>query len=106
MALVYCSLMLIFLVSHNLLFSYLISDFNFHLYAHYYFELIKGLIMFRPHPSECSGSDLDGDLYFVSWDENLIPPSIHPPQDYQPPPEKKLDRPVTTQVHEPLNTSF
>ncbi|KAJ0986641.1 hypothetical protein J5N97_004997 [Dioscorea zingiberensis] len=27
----------------------------------------------RPHPNECSGGDLDGDLYFVCWDENLIP---------------------------------
>ncbi|KAI5062092.1 hypothetical protein GOP47_0022631 [Adiantum capillus-veneris] len=51
----------------------------------------------RPHPSECSGSDLDGDMYFVSWDENLIPPTVHPPQDYQPPQEIKLDRPVITQ---------
>ncbi|GLT28647.1 hypothetical protein SLA2020_035630 [Shorea laevis] len=29
----------------------------------------------RPHANEASGSDLDGDLYFVTWDENLIPPS-------------------------------
>ncbi|KAF7817247.1 RNA-dependent RNA polymerase 6 [Senna tora] len=29
----------------------------------------------RPHTNEASGSDLDGDLYFVTWDENLIPPS-------------------------------
>lgn len=51
----------------------------------------------RSHPSECSGSDLDGDLYFVSWDENLIPPMVDPPQDYQGPEEQELDRPVTTQ---------
>ncbi|KAJ7568127.1 hypothetical protein O6H91_01G019700 [Diphasiastrum complanatum] len=36
----------------------------------------------RPHPDECSGSDLDGDLYFVSWDEGLIPPSTDPPMNY------------------------
>ncbi|XP_010531131.1 PREDICTED: RNA-dependent RNA polymerase 6-like [Tarenaya hassleriana] len=29
----------------------------------------------RPHTNEASGSDLDGDLYFVTWDLNLIPPS-------------------------------
>uniref|UniRef100_A0A2P2J8X1 RNA-dependent RNA polymerase n=1 Tax=Rhizophora mucronata TaxID=61149 RepID=A0A2P2J8X1_RHIMU len=29
----------------------------------------------RPHTNEASGSDLDGDLYFVTWDEKLIPPS-------------------------------
>ncbi|XP_004501325.1 RNA-dependent RNA polymerase 6 [Cicer arietinum] len=29
----------------------------------------------RPHTNEASGSDLDGDLYFVTWDGNLIPPS-------------------------------
>ncbi|XP_078177742.1 RNA-dependent RNA polymerase 6 [Carex rostrata] len=28
----------------------------------------------RPHANEASGSDLDGDLYFVAWDDNLIPP--------------------------------
>ncbi|KAL5716012.1 RNA-directed RNA polymerase [Ranunculus cassubicifolius] len=36
----------------------------------------------RPHPNECSGSDLDGDVYFVSWDPELIPPREIPPMDY------------------------
>ncbi|XP_044489067.1 probable RNA-dependent RNA polymerase 1 [Mangifera indica] len=36
----------------------------------------------RPHPNECSGSDLDGDIYFVCWDSDLIPPCLYPPMDY------------------------
>ncbi|CAN6448638.1 unnamed protein product [Victoria cruziana] len=36
----------------------------------------------RPHPNECSGGDLDGDLYFISWDENIIPPNTDPPMHY------------------------
>ncbi|MCL7041819.1 hypothetical protein MKW94_008878 [Papaver nudicaule] len=36
----------------------------------------------RPHPNECSGGDLDGDLYFVCWDENLIPMRNDTPMDY------------------------
>jgi RNA-dependent RNA polymerase len=26
----------------------------------------------RPHPNEISGSDLDGDLYFVTWESGLV----------------------------------
>ncbi|KAK8945735.1 putative RNA-dependent RNA polymerase 2 [Platanthera guangdongensis] len=36
----------------------------------------------RPHPNECSGGDLDGDLYFISWDERLVPPQTDQPMDY------------------------
>ncbi|KAH0682233.1 hypothetical protein KY289_019985 [Solanum tuberosum] len=50
----------------------------------------------RPHSNEASGSDLDGDLYFVTWDENLIPPSKKSwmPMDYAPAEAKQLGRQV------------
>jgi RNA dependent RNA polymerase len=28
----------------------------------------------RPHPSQLSGGDLDGDIYFVMFDDTLLPP--------------------------------
>ncbi|KAF8035864.1 hypothetical protein BT93_C1784 [Corymbia citriodora subsp. variegata] len=51
----------------------------------------------RPHTNEASGSDLDGDLYFVTWEENLIPPSKKSwtPMQYCPAEEKRLTRNVT-----------
>ncbi|KAM7487791.1 hypothetical protein LguiB_025275 [Lonicera macranthoides] len=49
----------------------------------------------RPHPNECSGSDLDGDIYFVCWDPDLIPPQQNQPMDYTPAPSKLLDHDVT-----------
>ncbi|XP_024517545.1 probable RNA-dependent RNA polymerase 1 [Selaginella moellendorffii] len=49
----------------------------------------------RPHPNECSGSDLDGDLYFVTWDKSLVPPVTHEPMDYEPGTAAKLDHSVT-----------
>ncbi|KAK1578467.1 hypothetical protein Q3G72_030483 [Acer saccharum] len=49
----------------------------------------------RPHPDECSGSDLDGDNYFVCWDPELIPPRQFHPMDYTPPPTKVSDTDVT-----------
>ncbi|XWS17807.1 hypothetical protein CRYUN_Cryun33cG0099700 [Craigia yunnanensis] len=50
----------------------------------------------RPHTSEASGSDLDGDLYFVTWEELLIPPSKKswPPIQYDPGEPKLLLFPV------------
>ncbi|KAJ9167744.1 hypothetical protein P3X46_019346 [Hevea brasiliensis] len=53
----------------------------------------------RPHTNEASGSDLDGDLYFVTWDENLIPPSKKSwtPMQYDAAEAKLLHRPVRSQ---------
>lgn len=51
----------------------------------------------RPHPNECSGSDLDGDIYFVCWDKELIPPGMIDPMDYSPVPSQVLDHDVTIQ---------
>ncbi|KAI9075013.1 hypothetical protein K1719_043063 [Acacia pycnantha] len=48
----------------------------------------------RPHPNECSGSDLDGDIYFVCWDPELIPPRQIPPMDYTPAQSIQLDHDV------------
>ncbi|GER56874.1 Rna-dependent RNA polymerase [Striga asiatica] len=49
----------------------------------------------RPHPNECSGGDLDGDLYFISWDENLIPPRTVTPMDYTGRRARIMDHDVT-----------
>ncbi|KAH9611766.1 hypothetical protein KSS87_009030 [Heliosperma pusillum] len=51
----------------------------------------------RPHPNECSGGDLDGDLYFVSWDEKIIPPRTVPPMDYTASRPRIMDHDVTMQ---------
>ncbi|KLU83276.1 RNA-dependent RNA polymerase 1 [Magnaporthiopsis poae ATCC 64411] len=52
----------------------------------------------RDIPSMCSGGDLDGDDYFVFWDERLVPPPEErncPPMCYTAENSKELDRDVT-----------
>ena len=49
-------------------------------------ELILPVTGLRSHANEASGSDFDGDVYFVSWDERLIPENAvsAEPMDYEP----------------------
>ncbi|CAK9168826.1 unnamed protein product [Ilex paraguariensis] len=60
----------------------------------------------RPHPNECSGSDLDGDIYFVCWDSGLIPPRQFQPMDYTPAPPMLLDHEVTIEEVEEFFTNY
>ncbi|CAN8293438.1 unnamed protein product [Cochlearia groenlandica] len=60
----------------------------------------------RPHPNECSGSDLDGDIYFVCWDPELIPPRTSEPMDYTPEPPQILDHDVTIEEIEEYFTNY
>ncbi|KAK2989890.1 hypothetical protein RJ640_019473 [Escallonia rubra] len=60
----------------------------------------------RPHPNECSGSDLDGDIYFVCWDHDLIPPQQIQPMDYAPAPNMLLDHDVTIEEVEEYFTNY
>jgi len=49
----------------------------------------------RPHPNEMSGSDLDGDLYFVTWREDFIRIKDNYPAMHFPPAEKyEKDGPI------------
>ncbi|XP_058184041.1 RNA-dependent RNA polymerase 1-like [Rhododendron vialii] len=60
----------------------------------------------RPHPNECSGSDLDGDIYFVCWDPDLVPPQQIPAMDYTPAPTVELDHDVTIEEIEEYFTNY
>ncbi|CAN0876581.1 RNA-dependent RNA polymerase 1 [Linum grandiflorum] len=60
----------------------------------------------RPHPNECSGSDLDGDIYFVCWDPELVPSQQIAPMDYTPPPTVQLDHDVTIEEVEEYFTNY
>ncbi|EXB32317.1 RNA-dependent RNA polymerase 1 [Morus notabilis] len=53
----------------------------------------------RPHTDECSGSDLDGDTYFVCWDRKLIPPQRCKAMDYTAAPRIALDHEVTMELN-------
>ncbi|KAJ8530900.1 hypothetical protein K7X08_023781 [Anisodus acutangulus] len=59
-----------------------------------------------PHPNECSGSDLDGDIYFVCWDQDLIPPRPVQAMDYSPAPSTELDHDVTIEEVEEYFTNY
>ncbi|EPS70289.1 hypothetical protein M569_04468, partial [Genlisea aurea] len=60
----------------------------------------------RPLPDECSGSDLDGDIYFVCWDTDLFPLQQDPPMDYDPAPTTRLDHDVTMQEVQKYFTDY
>ncbi|XP_073020164.1 probable RNA-dependent RNA polymerase 1 isoform X1 [Primulina eburnea] len=60
----------------------------------------------RPHPNECSGSDLDGDIYFVCWDPDLIPTKQISPMDYDPAPSTQLDHDVTIEEVQEYFTNY
>ena len=49
-----------------------------------YFDCFKYNYIYigqRPITSMCSGSDLDGDLYWVTWDKDLIPQMQEEPME-------------------------
>jgi len=62
--------------------------------------------LFRPHPNECSGGDLDGDLYFITWDDKLIPEKVDAPMDYTATRPRIMDHAVTLEVHSILLSAF
>ena len=41
---------------------------------------------------------MDGDIYFVCWDDELIPPQQDPPMDYTPAQSMQLDHDVQIEV--------
>ena len=49
----------------------------------------------RPHPNEMSGSDLDGDKYFVTWLDKLVPTRRNEEaMDFTAPEKKTIERQV------------
>ncbi|KAL0342811.1 UNVERIFIED_CONTAM: RNA-dependent RNA polymerase 2 [Sesamum calycinum] len=62
--------------------------------VHVFIQCMSGFLK-PPHPNECSGGDLDGDLYFISWDENLITARTVDPMDYTGRRPRIMDHDVT-----------
>ncbi|XP_022778050.1 uncharacterized protein LOC111319571, partial [Stylophora pistillata] len=51
----------------------------------------------RTHPNEMAGGDLDGDLYFVCWNKDLLPRKPnYPPMDYPSLPKLEQTEPIAT----------
>lgn len=61
--------------------------------------ILSRICVHRPHPNECSGGDLDGDLYFISWDKDLIPHQTEAPVDYTGRRPRIMDHDVTLEVY-------
>jgi hypothetical protein len=62
-------------------------------------SLLEAFKLIRPHPNECSGGDLDGDLFFITWDDKLIPEKVDAPMDYTATRPRIMDHAVTLEVH-------
>ena len=60
--------------------------------------LLEIFKLIRPHPNECSGGDLDGDLFFITWDDKLIPEKVDAPMDYTATRPRIMDHVVTFEV--------
>ena len=54
----------------------------------------------RPITDMCSGSDLDGDLYFVTWDSRLQAPSVDEPMSYEAAKEEQKENIGITDVRD------
>jgi len=61
-------------------------------------SLLEIFKLIRPHPNECSGGDLDGDLFFITWDDKLIPEKVDAPMDYTATRPRIMDHVVTLEV--------
>lgn len=58
---------------------------------------LKNVVVFpskgkRPHPNEASGSDLDGDVYWVCYNSKLVPPKQGQPMEFPSSKSEKQDK--------------